>query len=93
MMLNLNQDTEPHKPVWIKIAAVITGGILMVTLVGALRSATEMQTVQPNDSSIGLVKNLGIVLFNDFLVPFEISSVLFLAAMVGAVMVGKKSIK
>ncbi|HTL81354.1 MAG TPA: NADH-quinone oxidoreductase subunit J [Bacteroidia bacterium] len=93
MMLNLNKETEPHKPMWRKIAAVIAGGILLVTLVGALRSAAEIPATQPNDTSIGLVKNLGVVLFNDYLVPFEISSVLFLAAMVGAVMIGKKSIK
>jgi NADH-quinone oxidoreductase subunit J len=35
------------------------------------------------------VKNLGRVLFNEFLFPFEISSILLLAAMVGVVMVGK----
>ncbi|MFX9696147.1 NADH-quinone oxidoreductase subunit J, partial [Acinetobacter baumannii] len=34
--------------------------------------------------------NLGKVLFSDFVVPFEISSVLFLSAMVGAVVIGKK---
>jgi NADH-quinone oxidoreductase subunit J len=30
------------------------------------------------------------VLFNDYVLPFEISSVLFLSAMVGAVVIGKK---
>ena len=39
---------------------------------------------------IGLIKNLGQVLFTDYVVPFEISSVLFLSAMVGAVVIGKK---
>jgi len=29
-------------------------------------------------------------LFTDYVVPFEISSVLFLSAMVGAVIIGKK---
>ncbi|MBI3511640.1 MAG: NADH-quinone oxidoreductase subunit J [Bacteroidetes bacterium] len=93
MMLNLNKETEPHKPAWIQIAAVIAGGVLMVTLVGALRNAGSLPLTQPNDVNIGLVGNLGKVLFTDFLVPFEISSILFLAAMVGAVMLGKKNIK
>lgn len=93
MMLNLNRDTEPHKPEWIKIAAVIAGGILMITLVASLKGADALHIAQPNRADIGLVKNLGKVLFNDFLVPFEISSVLFLAAMVGSVMLGKKNIK
>ncbi|MCX6310533.1 MAG: NADH-quinone oxidoreductase subunit J [Bacteroidetes bacterium] len=92
MMLNLNKDTEPHKPAWIQIAAVTAGGIMMVTLVGALKGADQMKLAQPNDANIGLVNNLGKVLFNDFLVPFELSSVLFLAAMVGAVMLSKKNI-
>jgi len=39
---------------------------------------------------IGLVKNLGKVLFKDFLLPFEVSSILLLAAMVGAVLLAKK---
>jgi NADH-quinone oxidoreductase subunit J len=39
---------------------------------------------------IGLIKNLGKALFTDYVVPFEISSVLFLSAMVGAVVIGKK---
>ncbi len=93
MMLNLNKETEPHKPAWIKFAAVVSGGIMMVTLVGALKGADQLKLIQPNDANIGLVNNLGKVLFNDFLVPFELSSVLFLAAMVGAVMLGKKNIQ
>jgi NADH-quinone oxidoreductase subunit J len=39
-----------------------------------------------------LVKNLGKVLFNEFLLPFEIASVLLLSAMVGAVLLAKKDI-
>jgi NADH-quinone oxidoreductase subunit J len=30
------------------------------------------------------------VLFKDYVIPFEISSVLFLSAMVGTVVIGKK---
>ncbi|GAB4134948.1 MAG: NADH-quinone oxidoreductase subunit J [Bacteroidia bacterium] len=91
MMLNLNKDTEPQNPLWVKIAAVISGGVLMLTLVGAMKGAENMVMYQPNNANIGLVGNLGKVLFSDFLVPFELSSVLFLAAMVGAVMLGKKN--
>jgi NADH-quinone oxidoreductase subunit J len=93
MMLNLNKDTEPHKPIWIQVAAVIAGGLMIVTLVGSLKGAENIQLEQGYDTNIGLVSNLGKVLFNDFLLPFEISSVLFLAAMVGAVMLGKKNIQ
>jgi len=93
MMLNLNNETEPTKPAWIQITAVITGGILMLVLVGSLKGAETITLAQPQNSNIGLVGNLGKVLFTDFLVPFELSSVLFLSAMVGSVLLGKKQIQ
>jgi NADH-quinone oxidoreductase subunit J len=39
----------------------------------------------------GLIKNLGNVLFTNYVLPFEIASVLFLSAMIGAVVIGKKN--
>jgi NADH-quinone oxidoreductase subunit J len=90
MMLNLNKEVEPHKPIAVKFAAVIAGGILLITLVGAMRSTQSLSKAENVNSQIGLIENLGTVLFRDFLLPFEISSVLFLAAMVGAVMIAKK---
>jgi NADH-quinone oxidoreductase subunit J len=93
MMLNLNKETEPQKAINIKMAAVVAAGVLMITLMGALRSADSIPQPANLDGNIGLVSNLGKVLFSDFLIPFEISSVLFLAAMVGAVMLGKKTAK
>ncbi len=92
MMLNLNAEVEPHKSKWLKFAATIAGGILMIVLVGAFRNISDNQVSNPAND-IGLVKNLGKVLFNDFALPFEVSSILFLAAMVGAVMLAKKEIK
>ncbi|HNP48385.1 MAG TPA: NADH-quinone oxidoreductase subunit J [Bacteroidia bacterium] len=93
MMLNLNADTEPQKGKWLRVAATVAGGILMVVLVGALRSAADTLPVTAHDNQIGMIKNLGKVLYKDFMLPFEISSILFLVAMVGAVMLGKKEIK
>jgi NADH-quinone oxidoreductase subunit J len=93
MMLNLNKDTEPHNPPWVRIAAVVAGGLMMVTLVGAFKQAEGPAMIKNNyDTSIGTVEKLGNVLFSDFLIPFELSSALFLSAMIGAVMLGKKNI-
>jgi NADH-quinone oxidoreductase subunit J len=92
-MINLNKETEPNKPAWVRIAAVISGGMMMLTLVAALKGASLVpQNKSAEALNIGLTSNLGRVLFNDFLVPFELSSVLLLAAMVGAVMLGKRQI-
>lgn len=87
MLLNLNQDSEPHKSNLLKIAAVVCAGLMMVIIIGTLRGAS--QATPETGIDIGLVKNLGKVLFTEFLLPFEISSILLLAAMVGVVMVGK----
>jgi len=89
MLLNLNEaDNEPQKSNLLKIAAVITGGLLMIVLIGTLRGGEELAHTRP-DLEMGLVKNLGTVLFTDYLLPFEITSLLLLASMVGAVMLGK----
>ncbi len=90
MLLNLNKDERSPKPVWVKIMALIAGGMLMLTLIGVFRGY-DIQSVQdPMTTQIGLVKNLGRILYHDYLLPFEMSSVLFLTAMVGAVLLGKK---
>ena len=93
MLLNLNSATEPTQSRKWKLAAGIAAGMLLVTLVGALRGSIQVNTPTDADGYVGLVKNLGKVLFTDFVVPFEIAGILFLAAMVGAVLVGKRDLK
>jgi NADH-quinone oxidoreductase subunit J len=89
MLMNLTKDTEPQKSKWLKLAGALAGGSLLLVLVAALRG-TEQQMTELNTGNIGLIQNLGKVLFTDYLVPFEISSILFLSAMVGAVVIGKR---
>ncbi len=93
MLLNLNKETEPHKGIWLKTSAVVASGLLLIVLVGALKGASAIQATNTFDANIGLIENLGQTLFRDFLLPFELSSILLLSAMVGAVMLGKKNIK
>lgn len=93
MLLNLNQETEPHKSTLLKFAAVISSGLLMVVIVGALRGVETGLVQIGSNGDIGLVKNLGNMLFNEYLLPFEIVSLLLLTAMVGAVMLGKNHMR
>jgi NADH-quinone oxidoreductase subunit J len=93
MMLNLNKESEPHKSNVLKFAATIAGGLLLVTLVSAIKGTENVIITNSPDDQIGLIKNLGQVLFKEYLLPFEISSVLLLSAMVGAVMLGKNDTK
>ncbi len=91
MLMNLNKTTEPKRNRWIKLAGGIAGGCLMLVLVAALRdSELKGQFAQVNTGDIGLIKSLGKELFTTYVIPFELSSILFLSAMVGAVVLGKK---
>lgn len=91
MLMNLNASVEPQKNKWLKMAGALAGGCLLLVLVAAFKDADiKTQLAQTKDGDIGLINNLGMALFKDYVVPFEISSVLFLSAMVGAVVIGKK---
>jgi NADH-quinone oxidoreductase subunit J len=90
MLLNLNVASEPVKANIVKFAGVIGGCCLLATLVGGLKLLNPSEHVVLTDTGLGLVKNLGKVLFNQFLLPFEISSILLLSAMVGAVLLAKR---
>jgi NADH-quinone oxidoreductase subunit J len=88
MLMNLNAETEPVKNVYMKLAGVISGLTLMIVFVAAL-SHSQNTIIRPG-TSVGLTESLGKALFNKYVVPFEISSVLFLSAMIGAILIGKK---
>lgn len=93
MLINLNKDSEPRKSNMVKIAGFIGGACFLITIVAALKAFKMSDAVVVKDSDLGLVKNLGKILFNEFLLPFEISSVLLLSAMVGAVLLATKDPK
>ena len=89
MLLNLNNEEVSPKPVWVKIIVIIAGGALMIVLIGIFRGYDIALINDPSLTQIGLVKNLGRILYKDYMLPFELSSILFLTAMVGAVLLGK----
>lgn len=92
MMLNLNKEIEPHKKNIPKVIAVISACFLMMSLLILLNGAEAGMLPSARNSEIGSISNLGKLLFdkNGYMLPFEISSILFLSAMVGAVFLSKK---
>jgi NADH-quinone oxidoreductase subunit J len=89
MLMNLGKETDPQKSKWLKLIGAVAGGCLLLVIIAALRN-TEQQMTELTTGDIGLIENLGRVLFNEYVVPFEISSILFLSAMIGAVVIGKR---
>jgi NADH-quinone oxidoreductase subunit J len=92
MMMNLNAIAEQKRSVLFKISAAVTGGMLLLVLVAALKDANlQIQgSVLEAEQRIGSIKVLGYVLYSKYQLPFEVASILFLVAMIGAVVLGKK---
>jgi NADH-quinone oxidoreductase subunit J len=79
MFLNMKQDHEESKTNLTKVAATIVGGTVFVILFGAYRKSI-IPSYDPDqfDSQIGMIENLGHLLFRDYLLPFELVSILLL---------------
>lgn len=91
MLLNLNKENEPKHSPLMTIGAAVAGGGLFLVVVAAMREAIlAAPMIDENSEQVGLVENLGKVLFTKYVLPFEVSSILFLAAMVGAVLLAKR---
>jgi NADH-quinone oxidoreductase subunit J len=95
MLMNLNTQTEPQKSLWMKVAGILSGGALLLVIVFVSKEVEASKgvastAIDMSGGEIGLIEELGKKLFTDYVIPFEISSVLFLSAMIGAVVLSKK---
>jgi NADH-quinone oxidoreductase subunit J len=91
MFLNLKEDNQELSKNSVMISATLAGGLLGFILISAIKKA---ETIRINynafDPNVGLIETLGQVLYKNYMLPFELVSVLFLVAMAGAVMLGKR---
>ncbi|WP_064196893.1 MULTISPECIES: NADH-quinone oxidoreductase subunit J [Emticicia] len=91
MFLNLRQESDELKNNKIITAAIATavllGGVLILFLRRAGKEGAEKFGF---NSQTGMVEVLGKSLYGEYLLPFELVSVLFLVAMAGAVMLAKR---
>ena len=98
MLLNLGHPgpTDIKGPVGIGIAALLAGTLLLQLRV--LGQATPPAAIQLPDGAMATLQQQGMVaavagpLFDAYLIPFEITSLLLLAAMVGAVVLAKRKL-
>ena len=92
MMLNLNAKDESKKHNLLKFTGIISAEIIFVGMIGAYKGVAMTNATTNVDSQIGLTKNLGKLLFNEYVLPFELASILILAGIVSAVLIGKKDL-
>lgn len=86
MLINLSQNSEPRKKLSFMIFSGLAVMALAVLLILSLKPA-----LSSSDGFMVSIQDLGHVLFNDYLMPFEFSSLLFLSALVGVVVLSKRA--
>ncbi|MDP8239213.1 MAG: NADH-quinone oxidoreductase subunit J [Candidatus Hatepunaea meridiana] len=89
MLLNLrgDQNWEVSGPLRKWLGWIAAGGVLLVVIT-AIQSVTGFNTEL--DPAVGTVSSIGDALFNRFLLPFEIVSVMLLGAIIGVVAMVKR---
>jgi NADH-quinone oxidoreductase subunit J len=89
MVLIPRKEEMGPDPLWsLRLLAIPLGGLLLLEIALALRSnllAGPGRTRPPGD-----VASVGRLLFTDYLFPFEVTSVLLLAALVGVLALAKR---
>jgi NADH-quinone oxidoreductase subunit J len=89
MMIRLEQGLAPEKKKWTIILSTGLGLVLLVELILAVRGTFSALGSSGGEKAGGPTE-LGRLLFTDYLYPFEITSILILAALVGAIVLTKK---
>ncbi len=93
MMFDLKKNIPDSKTNLTKLAGVIVAGSMMIILIAAFKNTNY---VAPTEAEYvpqtGMVETLGQVLYSEYLLPFELVTILFFVAMVGAVMLGKREV-
>jgi NADH-quinone oxidoreductase subunit J len=92
MLISLGDEhLLPSRKTGMQIAGVV-GAVALLSVVASAIAKVSAGPMRAVDASFGTVKAVGTVLFTDFLLPFEATSLLLLVAIVGAVVVAKERI-
>jgi NADH-quinone oxidoreductase subunit J len=90
MMLNLRRDELGFDSrVFQRLFAMVLGAVLIIMLVTVI-AKFPYRPAQPVDLSVGHIPSISKKLFYDYLYPFEITGLLLLAAIIGAVVIARK---
>jgi NADH-quinone oxidoreductase subunit J len=90
MLLNLKYEKPKKMRPFYWVISLLCGSLFLLLLVPPINDLFTMFP-DPQREVIGNVKDMGALLYSKYVLPFEIASILILAAMVGAVMLGKRS--
>jgi NADH-quinone oxidoreductase subunit J len=94
MLMNIRQPEEAPKIPFIgqKLAGIILAGFTGLILIYGVTKAA-LTTGKEAAPGLGNTESIARSLFTDYLLPFEVTSVLLLVAIVGAVVLAKSKLK
>lgn len=94
VIMLLNVEEEEHRITKFKhlIPIAIGLGVLLLAQIGFVITKVKTNTnVKLSESQVGLTESIGTGLFTKYLLPFEITSLLLLMAIVGAMSLARRS--
>ncbi|MBW2504618.1 MAG: NADH-quinone oxidoreductase subunit J [Deltaproteobacteria bacterium] len=95
MLLNLGTESRQRYTrgvVWSSIASLLMLIVATVTIKTGQVTGAEGEITAHTVKSVGHTELIGRTMFTEFLLPFEIASILLLVAIVGAVVLAKKEV-
>ncbi|NJK99905.1 MAG: NADH-quinone oxidoreductase subunit J [Spirulinaceae cyanobacterium RM2_2_10] len=89
MLVNKREPFAPSRNLWIRRSATAVVCLGIFALLGTMVIATPW-AIAPSPGPVDTVLKIGIHFFSDYLLPFELASVLLLMAMVGAIILARR---
>ena len=94
MLLNVDKESSAARanrfwPWMVVFGILIAGEIVLLISRGTFPAAVDQPMMLAGTGA----RELGIILYQNYLVPFEIASVILLVGLVGAIMLAKKNVK
>jgi len=93
MLVNLKRPPEAHSDprrrgrLGFVMAVAVLAELVAIFAVGWAKPATAAGALSPNN-----VEQIGRALYTDYLIPFELASILLLVAMIGAIILAKREL-
>ena len=91
MLVNKREDFAPVRNAWVRkgATALVCAGLFVLLSTMVLATPWAISTDVPNAAESSIVQ-IGKHFFSDYLLPFELASVLLLMAMVGAIILARR---
>lgn len=95
MLVNLKRAPEAHSDprrrgrLGFALAAIVLAQLAAIAVLGG---GNVNPVPSPTTAGMGNTEQVGLMLYTDYLIPFEVASILLLVAMVGAIVLTKKEI-